>query len=871
MALDGRKNVMKSIRIVAFVVLLALVALFASSALAFAARTVPPLQTNPGWDYFIYGSSINPYPGGLYRGDGVYYGNCTWYAFGRAWEVFGTRPNGLAGLGDAGSWYNSVRSYSKGTTPQAGSIVCWSGGNYGHVAFVEEVYSDTSILITESNWGFNYNNAKYWRKVTINPKTWTGGFQGYIYLGTPPETNYVLDLNGWTDNAENGGIANYATADVYINGAKVADDVTDFFQSYPAGTSYEIKDIKPASGKSYDGLSSFATNGYASGGIYGTLNSHTDVRLTLHTIDAAAFVANHSPAAVSVYGNHSYYFYNTSTTWHEAKAVSEHLGGHLVTITSAAENSFVKGLIGDAACWLGATDKDSEGTWKWVTGESFSYSNWNSDNPDNYRGADEAEENYAHICAGSSEWNDNTCSAKNAFVVEINRAYTISYNANGGTNAPASQKKAVGQSITLSSGTPTRSEYTFLGWGLSSSATTVTWHPGATYTQDANLTLYAVWKLRTYTVTFDPNGGTVTPAEKEVSYGSAYGELPTPTQTGYVFDGWYTAVEGGTQVTAATILTQRANQTVYAHWSPMGELTLPAAIRTIDEEAFMGDSRISHVEIPASCTVIESKAFANCANLISVRILGKSTIFKSDTFAGSPNVVIYCYGGSRAQRLAAADGLEYHLIGVDSDWVTADNVPAGAEITGRKWTYTLREYTESSSASYAGWTRYDSRRTSWTNWSGWQNDEVSGNNDREVETRSVVTGYNMISYCVSGPDGRSYQPSPTYTLRLQHGPYWWSKAEFDAARVFAAGSYFDYASNVAGYVLDATGYCKWDGSDTGGYVPMFVQDTTYGTQWRYRDAVYTYYYYRDLNEESDTDPSGQENVSNVQEWVKYIY
>ena len=76
---------------------------------------------------------------------------------------------------------------------------------------------------------------------------------------------------------------------------------------------------------------------------------------------------------------------------------------------------------------------------------------------------------------------------------------------------------------------------------------------------------------------------------------------------------------------------------------------------------------------------------------------------------------------------------------------------------------------------------------------------------------------------------------------------------------------------MAGYVLDGTGYCKWDGSDTGGYVPMFIQDTSYGTQWSYRDAVYIYYYFRDFNEESAADPSGQENVSNVQEWVKYIF
>lgn len=427
----------------------------------------------------------------------------------------------------------------------------------------------------------------------------------------------------------------------------------------------------------------------------------------------------------------------------------------------------------------------------------------------------------------------------------------------------------VAGSITLP--TPVREGYTVLGWAETPSATAAKYNAGSPFSTTNSITLYAVWKPADYTVTFDPNGGTVNPVSKSVVYNEAYGMLPVPTKAGCSFDGWYTDALEGTLVTYDTRLTVPADQTLYAHWSPLGEMVMPGFVAAIEEEAFMGDSHISHVEIPESCSSIGSRAFADCKNLVSMRILGKNTTFESDTFADSPNVVIYCYGGSRAQHLASADGLEYHLIGVDSDWVSPDSVPHGAEIIERKWTYTTREYTDSSSASYPGWTKYDSKITSWTGWSGWQNSEISASDDRQVRTQTVVTGYNMISYCVSGPQGRSYQPSPTYSVRLQHGPYWWSKAEFDSARVFYAGSYFDYESNVAGYVLDGTGYCKWDGSDTGGYVPMFIQDTTYGTQWSYRDAVYTYSYYRDVDEESSADPSGQDNVSNIQEWVKYRY
>lgn len=67
-------------------------------------------------------------------------------------------------------------------------------------------------------------------------------------------------------------------------------------------------------------------------------------------------------------------------------------------------------------------------------------------------------------------------------------------------------------------------------------------------------------------VTFDPNGGTVNVTEKLVYYGQPYGELPMPTRTGYAFTGWYTAKDGGTKVTADTVATVLANQTLYAHW-----------------------------------------------------------------------------------------------------------------------------------------------------------------------------------------------------------------------------------------------------------------------------------------------------------------
>lgn len=86
-------------------------------------------------------------------------------------------------------------------------------------------------------------------------------------------------------------------------------------------------------------------------------------------------------------------------------------------------------------------------------------------------------------------------SAATFYAVWKANTYTVSYNANGGTGAPASQTKTYNKTLTLSSTKPTRANYTFKGWGTSASATTATYAAGGSYTNNAGATLYAVWEL----------------------------------------------------------------------------------------------------------------------------------------------------------------------------------------------------------------------------------------------------------------------------------------------------------------------------------------------------------------------------------------
>ena len=109
------------------------------------------------------------------------------------------------------------------------------------------------------------------------------------------------------------------------------------------------------------------------------------------------------------------------------------------------------------------------------------------------------------------------------------------------------------------------------GWGVSIPGT---WNGLSIRYQDV---------VSTCTVTFDANGGSGSPTTWTVNSGAAVGDLPTPTQSGYTFDGWWTAASGGTQVTASTIV--NANVTYYAHWTKISQPDAASLTKTVSAEA----------------------------------------------------------------------------------------------------------------------------------------------------------------------------------------------------------------------------------------------------------------------------------------------
>ena len=151
--------------------------------------------------------------------------------------------------------------------------------------------------------------------------------------------------------------------------------------------------------------------------------------------------------------------------------------------------------------------------------------------------------------------------------------YTISYNANGGSNAPSAQTKNYGSSVTIAGDSthPTRTGYSFSTWNTKADGSGTNYAKGATYSTNANLTLYAIWTQITYSVTYNKNTtDTVTnmPSSQTKIYGTTLTlSSNTPVRENYRFLGWATSATATTaQYQPSSAYTGNAVLTLYAVW-----------------------------------------------------------------------------------------------------------------------------------------------------------------------------------------------------------------------------------------------------------------------------------------------------------------
>ena len=171
----------------------------------FTRRTTAP----ESWNNYYYNAAYNPYTYETYVRNADLIGECTWYVWGRAYEILGYRPNISNRYAKDFYAYNvNSGAYPYGNEPKLGAIACFAPHNHadwtGHVAIVEAVGGDGSVILSEYNFvsrhAFSANRY-------LNPteaRTWV---QGYIYLR--PDDPVIPDhipgpIGGSDDNIADG-------------------------------------------------------------------------------------------------------------------------------------------------------------------------------------------------------------------------------------------------------------------------------------------------------------------------------------------------------------------------------------------------------------------------------------------------------------------------------------------------------------------------------------------------------------------------------------------------------------------------------------------------------------------------------------------
>lgn len=181
-----------------------------------------------------------------------YYGQCTWYAYGRACEVNGCY---YPFKWDAAKWYYYALEsgeFEVGSEARANSIAVWSYYGSGHVAYVESVNGD-DVTITEANNDHAINYKSYSLSTGINQydgyKTYTksgmqtryskGVLLGYIYLSSEELVEEVSEESNTEVNTESDLEANIETSteetkvsEELTNNAKITYNNNGYYSSY---------------------------------------------------------------------------------------------------------------------------------------------------------------------------------------------------------------------------------------------------------------------------------------------------------------------------------------------------------------------------------------------------------------------------------------------------------------------------------------------------------------------------------------------------------------------------------------------------------------------------------------------------------------
>lgn len=188
--------------------------------------------------------------------------------------------------------------------------------------------------------------------------------------------------------------------------------------------------------------------------------------------------------------------------------------------------------------------------------EGYSFMGWSTtpSGKTEYKAGDKYSKNESLILY--AVWQENT--------------YTVTYNANGGTNAPEEQTKKHSEALKLSTLIPKKEGYAFKGWSSSESGK-VEYKSGGEYSKNASITLYAVWELEklTFTVSYNANGGSNPPSSQSFGEGESVNiSSVLPIKDGFDFEGWaYSASAIWPEIYPGELYNVNKSASLYAVWS----------------------------------------------------------------------------------------------------------------------------------------------------------------------------------------------------------------------------------------------------------------------------------------------------------------
>ncbi len=549
---------------------------------------------------------------------------CTWFVGARVSELTNNPNNTL--IYDGPNWWNSYGEslgYKKGTALNIKykAVVCWEdsrGGSAHHVAIIEDVRPDGSIILSEGG-SSNSSLAPYGGCQIItttdndlrNRENKT--FLGYIYLDVqvpsyddiPPEISAYKDYSAGEDRIT------FAVKDnVAVDPATVNIQIWEYGQS--------MNESRTVTAEQYLNQTGFAVPDVYTAQV-ALKNKETIYYLRINATDT--------------YGNSSY----------------DDLGEFSFFPIDTSTYTGVYTVINDStpirnAPYAKINGKDTRGSDDAKAGDKVqvigSYVN-------TYGNLWFLIDNNFWIYSENVEKETDLFGMLKELLQEAKIGYPIGYffNSQYGTTTIITEAKKYTSANEFDNDV-TRyddGETIRLGSIVSAAGSDI-------YNETSGVPLH--------TITFNGNGGYVSETSIEIYEGNTYGKLPASSRFGYLFTGWYTEVEDGIEVQATDVCTQ--DLTLYAHWTEsvsgsgicgynltwtlrsdgllkiegygsmtsapwsgwdsILEVSLSKDLTNIISSAFINCSNLKSISIPDSVTSIGSHAFMNCSNLKSISI-----------------------------------------------------------------------------------------------------------------------------------------------------------------------------------------------------------------------------------------------------------